>query len=1159
MADGNKVFVSPGVYTSEKDLTFVAQSVGVTTLGLVGETLKGPAFEPIFISSYDDFVTRFGGTSPELYVDSQIPKYELGYIAKSYLSQSNQLFVTRVLGLSGYDAGPSWSIQTIGQLEPSGLEHSYSALTSSSGLTVPFFIPLTGDSYYSGTTVGADAFTSAALTTPFWTSIPSELTGIDFGSWSETGQTITLNDGSTLSSFNQSFLNWAQESIALSSDTNFNTALSSGATGGCTYGVDPCIPVALDGTIYQYGCIPQYLTDTATGITTDSLSAYTIASDGATATTTSVTNVLSTNCADLTSYENDPWYYGLFEYTGSTQCCTGTTYSGLSYQLYSSGYTHGVGEAMEQATGTTFDSTGGTIVVLSGYAVFDIINYQGVTANTEYDGMDILTFRSRGLSSLGSGGPVYAISANTVGNVEFDCSGSYEAVLEDPFATFGISAKTDEGNVYTFEASMSNTAQNFAPRVFGRTPFDKKQVDVPIFVEEAYPTLLNIGRKLGKVRGLQCCLQYLPSARAAVNTNTIAWYMNQWETPETPYIVSELQGSDVFRLFKFVSISDGSAANREYKVSIVNLSFERGEFDIIVRDFYDTDANPVVLEKFTRCSLDPTKVSFVCRKIGTSTGEFELKSKYTMIYPTEALLDGTYTGSLPAGFEGYRFRRYGNCGVNPKIVYKTKYYNPGEIVFDPPYGSATGNNVVRSGGDKVSKVYLGVSDSTGAGYDADFFDFKGYIPPTNICTGTAGSQWEVLTKGFHMDSGATVVIGGVGTYLNWSSTTLNGESIFDCGVGQFNTEPTLSTEPYKSLRSRKFTVAPHGGFDGFDIYRKTRSNTDDYRMGLTGFLNGACTSSDFPTATGDGSFKKLSTNEANTDYFAYLRGINEFSNPESVDINVFATPGIDYVDNLGLVNEAIDMVETDRADSLYITTTPDYNMFVTTNSDPTNQVTPDEAVDNIEDSLIDSNYTATYYPWVQIRDAANNKQVYIPPTAEVMRNIALTDNISFPWFASAGYTRGLVNAVKARKKLTLDERDTLYVGRLNPIATFSDTGPIIWGNKTLQIRESALDRINVRRLLLQTRKLISAVAVRLIFEQNDDVVRQQFLDLVNPILDSIRRDRGLTDFRVVLSNDPEEIDRNEMNGKIYIKPTRALEYIFVEFLITPTGASFEDI
>ena len=119
MATSNKVFVSPGVYTSERDLTFVAQSVGVTTLGIVGETLKGPAFEPIFISNFDEFSAYFGGTNPNKFVNTQIPKYEAAYIAKSYLSQSNQLFVTRVLGLSGYDAGPSWSISTIGNVDGS--------------------------------------------------------------------------------------------------------------------------------------------------------------------------------------------------------------------------------------------------------------------------------------------------------------------------------------------------------------------------------------------------------------------------------------------------------------------------------------------------------------------------------------------------------------------------------------------------------------------------------------------------------------------------------------------------------------------------------------------------------------------------------------------------------------------------------------------------------------------------------------------------------------------------------------------------------------------------------------------------------------------------------------------------------------------------------
>ena len=222
-----------------------------------------------------------------------------------------------------------------------------------------------------------------------------------------------------------------------------------------------------------------------------------------------------------------------------------------------------------------------------------------------------------------------------------------------------------------------------------------------------------------------------------------------------------------------MSISDGTAANREVKVSIANLSFERGEFDVIVRDFWDTDSAPVVLEKYTRCSMNPTLVSFVGRKIGTSTGDFELKSKYIMLFLAEGVLDGTYNGSLPCGFEGYRFRRYGSCSRNPYIAYKTKYLTPGEVIFDPPYGSGNVNNQTLSGGDKLSKVYLGVSNSTGAAYDNDFFDYKSkQAGGANICTLTSGDDWPVVTTGFHMDSGATVVIGGQGTYIDLSGTSL---------------------------------------------------------------------------------------------------------------------------------------------------------------------------------------------------------------------------------------------------------------------------------------------------------------------------------------------------------------------------------------------------
>jgi phage tail sheath protein FI len=326
-----------------------------------------------------------------------------------------------------------------------------------------------------------------------------------------------------------------------------------------------------------------------------------------------------------------------------------------------------------------------------------------------------------------------------------------------------------------------------------------------------------------------------------------------------------------------------------------------------------------------------------------------------------------------------------------------------------------------------------------------------------------------------------------------------------------------------------------GGFDGWDIYRNVRTYSDAYIFGKTTYVANH--------ATNGGVF---SDSVGNSDYYAYLQGIETYANPEAVDINLFSTPGIDWFNHGSLVAQAIDMVETDRADSLYIINAP-------------NLPTSEEIVDEIDAASIDSNYSATYWPWIQVRDVDNATQIYLPPTGEVVKNIALTDNVSYPWFAVAGYSRGLVNSIKAFKKLTLDERDDLYKNRINPIATFSDTGTIIWGNKTLQVRESALDRINVRRLLLRARKLISAVAVRLLFEQNDDQVRQDFLNLVNPILSSIKKERGLYDFRVTVSNDPEDIDANTLRGKIYVKPTRSLEFIDVEFIITPTGASFDNI
>jgi len=1073
-----KVFVSPGVYTSETDLSFVAQSVGVTTLGLVGETLRGPAFEPIFISNYDEFQSFFGGTEPTKFINTQIPKYEAAYIAKSYLQQSNQLFVTRVLGLSGYDAGPSWSLTINANLDPCTVSIVGGGTSFSSVFDFKYGIGLT---------------------------LPTFPTIIQ----SNINKVYKKFDGST---------------STISADvTDFINFVSRNSTGGTPY--------ASATTATIYGSILG--TDYTNLTQVQGYSAITNPYNPTSNSFVPPSTVCSLDDNDLEASYNDVWYYANFDNNNTNN------YTGYAFYYYID----------KLSVGTT-----GSGDRYSGSVVGKYYTFTG-TAYSEYNNMVIATLRSRGVSEYTSTqhGPKYQVS--NLNNVKIDCSAPYDLIFQNPFSNFVISGLTDSGNIFSFETSLQQSSSKYITKVFGVDNFGKTRTQVPLFVEEIYPGTLEYLYNKGYVKGLNCSLISLDSA-VSRSVTSIGWYLEKYTTPMTPYLVSELRGTEVFNLFRFVSISDGTAANTEVKISIGNISFNNGTFDVFVRSFFDSDANPVVLEKFTNCNLDVNSNSFVAKKIGSTTGEFALVSRYIMVemaedYPSDA---------LPCGFYGYVQRQYGSITNKPVVpVYKTKYNFPGEPIYNPPFGTtAGGENIVTSAGDNKRRTYLGFS--TRIGIDDAFLQYKGkQNPVTNFVTATEADDWNYLSKGFHMDSGATII-----TITNSYSTS--GEPAFDCGIASFNSEPEEQSNPYYNLFSRKFTVCLAGGFDGWDIYREHRTNQTRFKLGGSGYLSGVSPLGDtrYPTATGDGMFKRITINKnsvdwANTDYYAYLLGIETFSNPESTNINVFATTGIDMINHDNLVEAAINMVQYERADSIYIATTPDYQMFTPDSGDINNNILPQEAIDSLDETGIDSNYTATYYPWILVRDTVSNTQIYLPPTGEVCRNLALTDNIAFPWFASAGYTRGLVNSVKARMKLTQEDRDTLYQGRINPIATFSDVGTVIWGNKTLQVADSALNRLNVRRLLLQARKLISAVAVRLLFEQNDQIVRQQFLDSVNPILDGIRRDRGLYDFRVTVSSSPEDLDRNTLNGKIYLKPTRALEFINIEFLITPTGASFENI
>jgi hypothetical protein len=289
----------------------------------------------------------------------------------------------------------------------------------------------------------------------------------------------------------------------------------------------------------------------------------------------------------------------------------------------------------------------------------------------------------------------------------------------------------------------------------------------------------------------------------------------------------------------------------------------------------------------------------------------------------------------------------------------------------------------------------------------------------------------------------------------------------------------------------------------------------------------------------------------NSDYYAYLAGYKQFDNPSKVKINLLATPGIDYVNNLGLFNDVLDIVEESRqGDCLYIVTTPD--------TDNGSRIDAESAVSNLDAQEVNTSYAATYYPWVKYYDESNKKYINLPVTKDVVRNFAYTDNVAHPWFASAGMSRGNVDCVKASHFTKLEEEDVLYEGMINPVKSFGSDGVKIWGNKTMYREDTPLNRINVRRLMIRIKDLVMSAAKQLIFEQNDNTVDSQFRSIVDPILSNAKQNRGISDYKIKTDTSAEARDRKELPAAIHIKPINCLEYIPITFTIYPEGAKFEE-
>jgi hypothetical protein len=528
----------------------------------------------------------------------------------------------------------------------------------------------------------------------------------------------------------------------------------------------------------------------------------------------------------------------------------------------------------------------------------------------------------------------------------------------------------------------------------------------------------------------------------------------------------------------------------------------------------------------------------------------------------------------------------------------------GQITVNTGGGTGATFNIVIGSGVVTSLIFTG-----GAGYAAGEIltvdkavtggsqDLKVTLKTSDI-EGNAAFKLSTISEGSVMNNYQAGVDGANGTLsdgtrnnVRWEVTGANtGSGQFSLSIRrgndtntqkavleQYNNlsmDPTAANYVAKVIGNTYYSVEQ----DGVDYYVKSNgeypnSSAYVYVSSVDSPTpqyfdnNGAAKSAFFSSipVLGSGSFQggngtninsdnspvKFNENITNTNIQGlvaaeYTQSLNLLSNTDAYSFNVLSAPGLinSLSDHSSVVSQMVALAQS-RTDCIAVVDLVPYNSTVNT------VVT--------QASAFDSSYAATYWPWLQSIDA-NAQYVWSPPSVFIPGVYAFTDASSDPWFAPAGLIRGaLGNVVKAERKLTSGNRDNLYEANVNPIATFPGSGVVVFGQKTLQKRASALDRVNVRRLLIALKSYIVQVSDNLVFEQNSISTRNNFLAQVNPYLESVQQRQGLYAFKVVMdasNNTPDVVDRNELVGQIYLQPTKTAEFIILDFNVLPTGATF---
>ena len=1108
-------FVSPGIFLSEIDESTVDPLPERMGPLVIGRFEKGPAGRPVTVDSFREFVSIFGNpaagnASGDIWRTGEMtaPTYA-AFAAQAWLKNNSPCTVVRVLGESRNDADTTKTTAVAGWKTTKDFSTAPSSnATADAGGAYGLFVMPNPDSSFAATKAQA----ASALST-------DSLSDLD--EFQLLVPTAADGSNTTIRVIFKEALNDPASAAIIhvkkgASDADSATALLAAING------------TADQTLARYG-------NSNAGDSTNGVAGI----DATAASTTALT---------LTATKAGP--------DGNSITVTnvqGTIAIGASF----------TGGTAAGGAGAVTGTLAAVWYVNEGAVILTGSNRNG----TQVEGAGVLIKGTNGQFTAKITGSAGVEKSSTF-NFNRDSNIFIRKVFNtDP--TRVNSAHTSDTSSYwlgeTFESNLA-ASENSQLKVTGSAPSNTDQLGVILALD-------------GTTGGSGIVWADHKEKNKAAQTG---WFFSQ-DTRGTNSNFSPVKASHVEKLFKFHALDSGEQANRELKISIIDIkppsdNFNAfGHFTVFVRKASDNDNNPIVLERFSNINLDPTSANYIARIVGdrnyyydpdartiTELGNFANRSKYIRVEVSPAVNNGIarkgylpygvygpvvpltktwLSGSTAAGLTNSWYAGTGSGNALSKGLVPARVGIDGQL-FD-------GGTTPMTASIEFPRTRLRVSSSEGSlvkanrayfGYQSNIIDSKrhdsttvdilrgqpqGHDPHTVSSLGKNQYSWvftldDVKISG--ADSGHAIYVSGSRAAGTSFTATSGSKFILTGSNAGFN----------------RFTSPMFGGTDGLDITEK-----DPFRNSYISQNQGERT---------------------NYAFHSLKKAIDIVSDPEYVEFDVLALPGIT---NNSLNTQLINACE-ERGDSLAIIDIEGNYLPPHENAldEQSNLGSVTDAVTNVKTLGINSSYGCAFYPFVQIRDTISDSILYVPPSVVALGTFSSSQRRSAVWFAPAGFTRGGLSegssglpVVGVRKRLTSDERDQLYDANINPIASFPAEGIVIFGQKTLQVTPSALDRINVRRLLIFLKKEISRFAATTLFEQNVQSTWDRFRGRVVPFLESVKSGLGLTDFKVVLDDTtttPDLIDRNVLYAKIFLKPARSIEFIALDFIITKTGASFDD-